>query len=212
MKKFVNNWYYISVYLAVAVAVIAIFAPVGILQKILLGSISVILLHFFEEFGFPGGFPLMGMQIMMHSDERDSTKWNCNNLSSMFGNWVFLLLIYILPLAFPRIRFLTLAALFFNFLELFMHLVLFNAARKTFYNPGLVTAIFGLTPIACYYFIKVFNANSFLWYDYVIAVIWMILVFLFSFRSPLYWYLGKKEGYPLTEQSAFGIGNIKKQV
>ena len=30
--------------------------------------------------------------------------------------------------------------------------------------------------------------------------------FIFSFRSKLYWNLGKKLGYALTEQSAFGAG------
>ena len=60
-------------------------------------------------------------------------KWNCNNLSSMFGNWGFLLMVYVL------------------------------------------------------------------------AVLWFIVNFVFFFRSKLYWNLGKKSVYALTEQSAFGV-------
>ena len=38
----------------------------------------------------------------------------------------------------------------------------------------------------------------------VLAVVWFAVIFFISFRSPLYWKLGKKAGYALTEQSAFG--------
>jgi len=42
------------------------------------------------------------------------------------------------------------------------------------------------------------------WYHYVIAVAWFLFVFWLSFRSPIFWGLGKKKGYDFTEQSAFG--------
>ena len=75
MKKFVNNWQNISVLFAL-VAGIAAFVADDIITKLLLASIAVVFLHFFEEFGFPGGFPLMGMRVLMKSKEPDSTKWN----------------------------------------------------------------------------------------------------------------------------------------
>ena len=53
---------------------------------------------------------------------------------------------------------------------------------------------------------KSLDASMFHWYDYVLAVIWFGANFLFFFRSKLYWNLGKKPGYELTEQSAFGAG------
>ena len=52
-----------------------------------------------------------------------------------------------------------------------------------------------------------FEAGSFFWYDYVLAVVWFIVNCVFFFRSKLYWNLGKKPGYALTEQSAFGVGH-----
>ena len=204
MKKIVNNWYNISVYLAGLFALLAVLLPVGIVPKLLLLSSSILALHFFEEFGWPGGFPYMGVKILLGSDEKDSTKWNCNNLNCLFGNWLALVLIYMMPLALPGVRFLTMCAMLFNFAELLMHLVLFNVRLKKFYNPGMVTAVFGLAPISCYYFLTVYDASAFVWYDYVIAVVYFLFVFWFCFRSPLYWKIGSKPGYPLTEQSAFG--------
>ena len=72
MRKAINIWHYISVYLAGFTALAAIFFPVNTVQKCLLASIIILFLHFFEEFGYPGGFPLMGMKVMMNSDEMDS--------------------------------------------------------------------------------------------------------------------------------------------
>ena len=206
MKNLVNHWHEISVYLAGAVALCAIFLPVDPTQKCLLAAIAVLFLHFYEEFGFPGGFPLLGVKVMLGSDEMDSTKWDCNNLSSMFGNWGFLVLIYVLALALPGVAFLTLSAMLFLFAEMFMHLVLFNVRLKTPYNAGMITGVFGLGAIALYYFLNVFDPALFMWWDWVLAIVWFVAVFAFCFRSPLYWNLGKKAGYPLTDQTAYGAG------
>lgn len=204
MKKIVNNWHYISVFLAGAVALAAILVPMAAVTKLLLAAIAVLFLHFFEEFGWPGGFPWMGMKVLMNSDEPDSSKWNVNNLSSMFGNWGFLLLVYILPLFLPNVRFLTLAAFMFLFAEVFMHCVLFPIRLKRLYNAGIITSLGAGIIACCYFFGGVFQGDMFVWYDWVIAVVWFAVVFVFCFRSKLYWDLGKKPGYPLTEQSAFG--------
>lgn len=86
-----------------------------------------------------------------------------------------------------------------------MHLLLFNLKLRSFYNPGFTTAIFGMGPIGVYYFTNVFNSSLYLWYDYVLAVGWFVAVFLFCFRSKIYWGLGRKEGYALTDQTAYGM-------
>lgn len=209
MKKIINNWHYVSVFLAGMVALLAIFLPVNETQKCLLAANVVLLLHFFEEFGFPGGFPLLGIKVLMGSDEMDKTKWNCNNLSSMFGNWGFLFMVYILPIILPGVRFLTLAAMMFLFAEVLMHLVLFNVRLKTRYNAGMITGVFGTAPIGIYYFTSVYDSSLFSWYDFAIAVVWFIACFVFFFRSKVYWGLGKKDGYTLTDQTAFGAGYMK---
>eukprot|EP00833_Pecoramyces_ruminatium_P010713 jgi/Orpsp1_1/1184745/evm.model.c7180000090821.1 len=205
MKLIINNWYNISVYFSGVAILIALLYPVNINQKLILASISILFLHFFEKFGFPGGFPWMSVKVLLGNNEMDSTKWNCNNLNCMFGNWVFLTLIYFLPLILPNVHLLTLSAMIFNFLEFGMHIILFNVRMKTIYNPGLITAVFGLTPISCYYFVNVFDSRLFIWYDYIIAIIWFMSVFIFCFHSPLYWSLGRKPGYPLIPQSAYGV-------
>ena len=201
----INNWYNLSLGLAVLIGLVVAFAIEDIVQKLLLASIALLFLHFFEEFGFPGGFPWMGVKVLLNSKEMNSNKWNCNNLNSMFGNWGFLLLVCALPLILPDVRFLLLAAMIFSMMELVMHLILFNVKQKTIYNPGLLTGVFGLAPIAIYYFVNVFDSRLFVWSDYIAAIAWCVVVFWFSFRSPLYWWLGSLKGYKLTAQSAYGV-------
>lgn len=85
-----------------------------------------------------------------------------------------------------------------------MLLLLFPLRLKEFYNPGQITGVLGLGVIGIYYFTTIFEPQMYVWYDYALAVFWFIVVFWFCFRSPLYWGLGSKQGYDLTDQSAFG--------
>ena len=205
LRNLVNHWHEVSVFLCGTVAVCAILLVEDPVQKCLFAAICAMLLHFYEEFGFPGGFPLMGVRVLLGSDEPDSTKWHCNNLNSMFGNWMALLLPYILPLFLPGVRFLTFAAMMFLFAEVLMHLVLFNVRQRSLYNPGMVTGVVLMGAIGLYYFASVFDASVVAWWDWVLAVVWFVSVFVFCFRSPLYWKLGDVPGYPLTGQTAFGL-------
>ena len=50
MKKIVNNWYVISVYLAGFTALAAVFLTNDPMKKVLLASSTMLLLHFYEEF------------------------------------------------------------------------------------------------------------------------------------------------------------------
>lgn len=150
-----------------------------------------------------GGDTTRMMQVAMR-------KWNVKNLSSMYGNWGFLLLVYVLPLCLTGVRFMTLAAFIFLFAEVLMHCVLFPIRLRTPYNAGLVTSLGAGAIACCYFFGGVFDGSLFLWHDWVIAVLWFAAVFVLSFRYKLYWSLSKLPGYPLTEQSAFGPFKIEK--
>lgn len=108
-------------------------------------------LHFFEEFGFPGGFPLITMLVELKSVETDTSKWDLNHLSAFFGNQWFAVIVYLLPIFCPNIPFLTLAVMIFAFAELAMHLFFFNLSLKKWYNPGLLTTLVGLVPVSVYY-------------------------------------------------------------
>ncbi|MCT0010729.1 HXXEE domain-containing protein [Weissella confusa] len=210
MKKLVNSWYLLSVMFAVISAAMAIFGDWNALQTVQLITIAILFLHFFEEFGFPGGFPYTGVKLLLGRDERDKTKWDSNNLSSMYGNWGLMVLVYISAIAFPEVKILTIGMMMFNVLEVLMHLVFFEVRRKEMYNPGLATAFLGFIPVTVYYFMNLYSVSDFVWYDYVIGFVWIIFVFWLAFRSPIYWSLGKIPGYEFTDQTAFGFDQSNK--
>lgn len=101
----------------------------------------------------------MGVKVLLGKAETDSTKWNCNNLNSMLSNWASLVLIYLLPLFIPEAKFLTIGAIVLSIGEILMHLVLFNVKLKTFYNPGLITGLFGIGTVVIVYLIRSFDPS-----------------------------------------------------
>lgn len=191
-EKLLCNWYYISVLIAGIITVVLAIGEWDMREKMLLGSAAVLFLHFFEEFGFPGGFAPMGMRVELGITDHDPRHWPLNQVNSMVGNWLFAVLVYLLPLFLPDVRFLTLAAAIFGFFEVLMHATVFNIAVKTWYNPGLLTAVFGLLPVSVWYFAGIWGQNPYRVTDLVLALVWVGFNYWLGFRSPLYKKLGER--------------------
>lgn len=201
MKKWIiKNWYLISAYIAGFFGLALALGDWSFTQKILLGSMIFIQLHFFEEFAFPGGFPWVGMKVEMRMVEDDPKKWPLNNLSAFWGNQWFAVAVYLLPLFIPQVRFLTLAVMVFAFAEILMHLVIFNIALKKWYNPGMFTAVFGLVPLSMAYLFKTLGTGLYTWLDLGIAIVWIGFNYWMAFRSPIYQALGKKSNYAFSAE------------
>ena len=205
MRKIINNWHTVSIGLAAVSACIFLMGDWNATQKYLLASAVFLCLHFFEEFGFPGGFPYMGVKVLLGSAETDSSKWDVNNLNAMLSNWMALLLLYLLPLFIPGARFLLIGAIVLSIGEIIMHLLLFNIRLKQFYNPGLITGLFGIGTVVIIYLFTAFNPSMYVWYDYVLGILYFFASFFFCYRSPMYWSLGRIKGYPLSDRSAYGL-------
>lgn len=200
MKNYIiKNWYYISVFIASIIVLIIVLGNWDFTQKMLLGGLFFIELHFFEEFGFPGGFPWVGVKVELHKENTSPKTWELNNASAFFGNQWFAAAAYVLALLLPKVRFITLAAMFFAFAELIMHLIVFNIGVKSWYNPGLYTTIFGLVPISVVYFLSLIGNNPYSLIDFLLAVVWIAFNYWFAFRSPVYKAFGKKTQYSFSD-------------
>ncbi|MGM9524769.1 MAG: HXXEE domain-containing protein [Peptococcaceae bacterium] len=200
-KKFFDTWYYTAVYIAAFFALLLVLGDWSVREKMLLGSLIFIFLHFFEEFGFPGGFPYIGMKVELGIDHKDTRTWPLNQVNAMFGNFCFAVLVYLLPLFLSELPFLTLAAAVFAFAEVLMHLLVFNVALKTWYNPGLLTAVFGLLPVSLFYFSQIWGQHLYSVADIALAIVWIVFNYWLAFRSPIYKTLGNLSGqYGFTEE------------
>ena len=81
----------------------------------------------------------------------------------------------------------------------------FDIRLKQFYNPGLVTGLFGIDTVVIIYLFTAFDSGLYVWYDYVLGILYFFASFFFCYRSPLYWRLGRIKGYPLSDRSSYGM-------
>lgn len=200
MNKIVKNWYYIAAYIAGLFALVIALGDWNFTQKMLLTGMVFIQFHFYEEFGFPGGFAWVGLKIERGKVDDDPKKWPLNNASAFGGNEWFAVVVYLLPLFLPQVRFLTLAVFVFAFLELLGHLLIFNIGIKSWYNPGLLTTAFGLVPVSIFYFSKTLGTGLYTWLDLGIAIVWIASNYWFAFLSPICKALNKKTEYAFSEE------------
>lgn len=198
MRNLVDNWYNLSVFFAAIVFIVAGLGSFDAQQAVVLVSMGLMFLHFFEEFGFPGGFPWIGLHVEMGITDTDSSSWSLNTLNSLVGNWWFIVFVYAAALAFPQVRFLTLAVAVMAVLEVCMHGIGFNAALRTWYNPGLATAVM-LAVVAGLYFIPTTAAGAYTLVDLLLAIAWVVANYWFVFRSPFYQWMGRKKQFAFPE-------------
>ncbi|USS92555.1 HXXEE domain-containing protein [Fructobacillus americanaquae] len=168
-------------------------------QRMLLLGLIFIHLHFFEEFGLPGGFAWGGIKVEMRNVNRVVSRWQLNQSSSLFGNEWFAITVYLPTLFLPQWHWLVLAAVIFAFVELFGHLIIFNVGLKSYYNPGLLTAII-LSVVATVFLVETIPSGMFNWLDLLMAFCWIGLNYWIGFRSPLFLYFNNKKQYTFTKE------------
>ena len=84
-----------------------------------------------------------------------------------------------MPLFIPGARFLLIGAIVLSIGEIIMHLLLFNIRLKQFYNPGLVTGLFGIGTVVIIYLISAFDPSLYVWYDYILGILYFFASFFF---------------------------------
>jgi len=115
----------------------------------------------------------------------------------MIGNWIFAILFYIPPIAFPNLIWLGLMPILFGAIgQSISHLVVNNIAMRTWYNGGLATTVFGHIPIAYLYIAHVQQHSLATVWDYVIAVTYAVIAYALFFRRLMFALADKNSPYP----------------
>lgn len=193
MRNFIMKWYDLMPFVAGVYAIVLGIGHWSLEGRALLLGLVLIHLHFFEEFGYPGGFAWGGLKIEMRTVRTNVADWQLNQLSALFGNLWFALLVYLPPLFLMKMHWLVLAAIIFADVELLMHLLVFNIGLRTWYNPGLGTAV--LLALVSTWFLASQTAIHFSWLDLMIAIGWIILNYWLGFRSPLFQHFNNMKNY-----------------
>lgn len=104
-----------------------------------------------------------------------------NQLIAAFGNNWFNYVVYLPPLFFPNVTWLTLCPMAFGILKLVVHGIVFNALVRRPYNPGLATSIFGFLPVGVIYLPHAYSNNLIVPLDWVWAIVFAMGNYFFAF-------------------------------
>ena len=201
MKFFRRHWYNIGLGVAVIAAIFLVlqWSSMCILQRVLLLNFIAILIHQFEEYGFPGGEPAIMNIVLQNSSTPEMYPLNQN--AAMITNVVGSYGLYLLPVFFPNIIWLGLAPILFGMFQFIVHGIMTNIKLKSFYNPGLGAVTLLHIPLGIYYIYYIQSQELASVLDWVIGVVYM---FLFAFivvnKMTRIWLADKDSPYPFAEE------------
>jgi hypothetical protein len=199
-KLYSKNWYYIGGILFVALAFVVGFFGEAFnpLSKILALSFMALLVHQFEEYALPGGFPAFLNSVWMGEKEVPD-RYPMNRKSCFFVNVVSAYPYYILPIFFPKLIWLGLAPILFGMIQFLMHGIFANVKMKTWYNPGMASVIFLHIPIGIYYIWYVYANELIQPWDWIAGIGYLVLATVLIFL-PLRLFRDKNSEYAFSAE------------
>jgi hypothetical protein len=207
-----HHWQYVG--LVVAAGVLAYLGigwdSLDIPQRVMLGSFIVLLMHEFEEWGWPGGEPaVLNRVIPMASpinkmigagaNSANFDRYPSNANSAMVVNVFAAYPIYIIAAVFSDQIWLGLFAAFFFWVgQLIFHGVITTKALRYPYNPGLVTTVVGVA-LGIYYVYHVESSDLAGLWDWVGALLLLpVFVVVVMFKLTFTWLADENSPYPFT--------------
>ena len=172
MKWYRDNWFYVGAVLFISQAIILIFCGnnMDFLTKLMFLSFMALNVHQFEEYAFPGGFPMvMNMAFMGETEVPD--RYPLNKKSAFVCNVGFMYPVYILGIILSDQLWLGLAIVLMGVAQIFVHGIAFNKKMGTIYNPGMASIIFLFVPLCVIYIWHVGSNYDLLWWHWVIAIL-----------------------------------------
>ena len=210
MKFWRRNWYYIGGVLFVALAFFMGFwgSLFSRIQVILIFSFMAMLVHQFEEYAFPGGFPGITNIVMMGEKKvPDRYPLNANQcwISNVFLTYPF----YIVPVFFPNLIWLGLAQVMLGMLQIIAHGIIENMRLKSLYNPGLGATVFLQLPLGIYFIWYVATNHLASTGTYILGFVGAIIALVLLFLLPIRLMASRESKYPFAEAEMYGFAKAK---
>lgn len=179
-----RHWHDIGLGSAVVAGAYLLFSwdDLGVLQRLLILNFIVVLLHQFEEYSWPGGFPAVANLVFMPLAGMSRYFKPLNQLSSAIANLTFAYVFYLLPVFFPRTIWLGLATVIVGaVLQVIGHAIIVNYQIRSLYSPGVATAVFGWLPLGVVYIYYIEKHDLASGWDWVAAIGYMIVAMVLIF-------------------------------
>ena len=179
MKWYCRHWYEVGLFPAgiALVFLLIMWGDMQVLQRISLINFIGIMLHQFEEYGFPGGAPTFGNKYIRGGTDR----YPLNQFSAMLVNVVIAYICYLLPVFFPRVIWLGLAPILFGCVfQVMLHLVVFLVQFNHFYNSGLAAVLCIHVPCGVMYIRYAVSQGLLTSGTWAYALIYLIVMIVFT--------------------------------
>ena len=184
-SKFLRrHWHDIGLGSAAAAGACLLFGwdNFDVLQRLLILNFIVVLLHQFEEYSWPGGFPAVANVVMVPLMGRSRYFKPLNQLSSAAANLTFAYVFYLLPAFFPSTIWLGLATIIVGaILQVIGHAIVVNYAIRSFYSPGVATAVLGWLPLGVVYVYYIHEKGLATGWEWLGAIAYMIVALTLIF-------------------------------
>lgn len=201
-----KNWYYIGGILFVLLAfVMGLWGSsrMSQIQVILVYSWMGMLMHQFEEYAYPGGFPIISNMAGLGELEHPE-RYPLNARQSFLSNVIFCYLSYIIPILFPHLIWMGASSVLAGVWQLPGHGIAMNIRLKSKYNPGLASTALLQTPVAIYYIWYVVHympeQAGQLWWGIPGSLVMLFLTFI----VPILFMKDRDSKYPFDDRELYG--------
>jgi Protein of unknown function with HXXEE motif len=196
-----RHWYNVGAVIAAGALVYLLlgWSTMGVLRRLLLLNFIVLLLHQFEEYGWPGGFPAIMNRVLRPSPVPD--RYPLNQNGAMAINVIAAYGFYLVPVFFPTVIWLGLAPVLFGMLQFIGHGIVMNVKLRSVYNPGLAAVTLGHVPIGvCYLYYL--HTNGFVnGRDWFFGVTYMFAFIYFGLiKLNFTWLSDPNSPYPFAQE------------
>ncbi|KAL4801805.1 hypothetical protein BDV18DRAFT_148205 [Aspergillus unguis] len=166
-------------------------------QKLLLANFMAVLVHQFEEYRFPGGFP-PAMNLGVHSSDRPD-RYPLSSMSAFWTNVVATYGFYLPPIFYPDQIWAGLGPVLFGFGQIFIHGINLNMKLGSFYNPGLGSTILMHVPLGYYYIRHTTSTGQLTGQQWVLGIAYCF-AFLYAslIKSTFGWLVDYNSPYPFS--------------
>lgn len=178
-------------------------------QVVMVFSFMAMLVHQFEEYAWPGGFPSL-TNIMYFNEKKAFDRYPFNQNMTFVDNVFTTYTFYVVPIFFPHLIWLALAqTLAPALLQVPAHGIMMNRAIDSYYSPGLATAVCLQLPIAIYMSWYVITNNLATGWDFVWGLASGLVLYGACFGIPVMLMRNRHSKYPYANEEIFGYNEEK---
>ncbi|MBX7108088.1 MAG: HXXEE domain-containing protein [Chitinophagales bacterium] len=208
MKTVRRHWYNIGGIAGLISIGTLIYAwnDMVVLQRLLFMNFIALLIHQYEEYGFPGGEPAIMNMVIQPSDTPD--RYPLNQNSAMIINVLAAYFFYLIPVFFPDMIWLGIAPTLFGFGQFIIHGIVTPKKLGQFYNPGLGAVILLHFPIGGLIIYQIISNHLSTSVDWIVGVVYMFAFTFITLMKMTYTWLSDKNSpyiFPAEEMRRFNV-------